>query len=128
MKDEQAFPMCLIRVYLLGTLEIARREASGNWQTIPKSKWGKHGKAGRRILGRLLAAPGRRLGQGRLLDDLWPDTDSKGSLDNGLTAIRAVIGKDLIETLETLYQVTDQSLVWVDVDACTVLLRKAENQ
>ena len=129
MKGEQASSLSPVRVYVLGPLEVARRETSGNWQTIPKNAWGKYGKAGRRILGRLLAAPGRRAGQGRLMDDLWPNTDSKGNLDNGLTAIRAVIGKDLIETIDTIfYQVVGQTLVWVDVDACAMLLKEAENQ
>lgn len=127
MNKPAVSPSCRIRVYLLGPLEVTRRTAD-SWQVVPKEEWGKYRKTSRRILGRLLAAPGRRLGQGRLLDDLWPETDSPGSLNNGLTAIRNVIGDDLLTTIDTLYQVAGQDLVWVDLDACKALLKEAENQ
>jgi len=127
MNEQTISPSCRLRVYLLGPLEVARR-TSENWQVVPKEEWGKYRKAGRRIFGRLLAAPGRRLGQGRLLDDLWPESDSQGNLNNGLTAIRNVIGEDLLSTIDVFYEVAGQDLVWVDVDACKILLKEAENQ
>lgn len=127
MNEQTISPSCRMRVYLLGPLEVARR-TSHSWQVVSKDEWGKYRKAGRRILGRLLAAPGRRAGQGRLLDDLWPENDSQGNLNNGLTAIRNVIGEDLITTIDVFYEVAGQDLVWVDLDACKMLLRTAENQ
>ncbi len=127
MNEQTISPFCRIRVCLLGPLEVARRTSDG-WQMVSKDEWGKYRKAGRRILGRLLAAPGRRVGLGRLLDDLWPETDSQGNLNNGLTAIRNVIGEDLITTIDIFYEIAGQELVWVDLDACKMLLRTAENQ
>jgi tetratricopeptide (TPR) repeat protein len=127
MNEQTISPSCRIRVYLLGPLEVARRTFD-SWQVVSKDEWGKYRKAGRRILGRLLAAPGRRAGQGRLLDDLWPETDSQGNLNNGLTAIRNVIGEDLLTTIDVFYEIAGQDLVWVDLDACKALLKEAENR
>jgi tetratricopeptide (TPR) repeat protein len=49
-------------------------------------------------------------------------------LNDATLILRKVLGPDLIETLGTFYQIKGQSLVWTDLDACSSLVREAENQ
>lgn len=44
-----------------------------------------------------------------------------------MNQIRQVTGKTLVRTYETIYEVADQSVIWVDRDACETLLKEAEN-
>jgi DNA-binding SARP family transcriptional activator len=108
-----------------------RRDADGTWKPIEKEAWGK-GRPTRSVFKRLLATPGRRLSRGRLAEDLWPDVEDFEPADkylyNAMSVIRSVIGKDLVKTWEAIYELADQSLIWVDSDACEALLKEAENR
>ena len=122
---------CRFRVFVHGPLEVWKREASGTWKLVGKDAWGK-GRPVRSVFKRLLVAPGRRLSRCAVQDDLWPDIENFELADknvyNAINQIRRVTGKALVKTVETSYEVADQSLIWVDRDACETLLKEAENQ
>jgi DNA-binding SARP family transcriptional activator len=131
MQVEQDIPpSCRLRVCLHGPLEVWKRTADGAWKLVEKEGWGK-GRPARSVFKRLLAAPGRRLSRGAIQDDLWPDTENFELADktvyNAINQIRRVTGKTLVRTFETIYEVADQSSIWVDCDACEALLKEAEN-
>lgn len=130
-KDMDIASSCHLCAFLHGPLEVWKREASGSWNLVDKEAWGK-GRSARSVFKRLLVAPGRRLSRGCIQDDLWPDSENFELADknvyNAINQIRRVTGKALIKTTETSYEVADQSLIWVDRDACDILLKEAENQ
>ncbi len=129
-KDLDIPSSCPLRVFVHGPLEVWKREASGTWKLVGKDAWGK-GRPVRSVFKRLLVAPGRRLSRGSIQDDLWPDTENFELADkniyNAINQIRRVTGKALVRTFETIYEVADQSSIWVDRDACEALLKEAEN-
>ena len=122
---------CRLRVFVHGPLEVWKREASGAWKLVDKDAWGK-GRPVRSVFKRLLVAPGRRLSRGSIQDDLWPDTENFELADknvyNAINQIRRVTGKALVRIFETIYEIADQSVIWVDRDACEALLKEAENR
>ncbi|MBV9689515.1 MAG: hypothetical protein JO202_07370 [Ktedonobacteraceae bacterium] len=122
---------CRLRVYLYGPLEVWKRDASDTWKLVGKDAWGK-GRPARSVFKRLLVAPGRRLSRGAIQDDLWPESENFELADknvyNAVNHIRRVTGKTLVRTLETIYEIANQSVVWVDRDACDALLKEAENR
>jgi DNA-binding SARP family transcriptional activator len=130
-KDLAIPSSCRLRVFVHGPLQVWKREASGTWRLVGKDAWGK-GRPVRSVFKRLLVAPGRRLSRGAIQDDLWPDTENFELADknvyNAINQMRRVTGKALVRTFETIYEVADQSVIWVDRDACEVLLKEAENQ
>ncbi len=76
MQVEQDIPASvLVRVYLLGPLDICKRDTSGIWKLVAKEQW-KKSKPARTIFKRLLVQPGRRLSRGTIEDDLWAETDN----------------------------------------------------
>jgi DNA-binding SARP family transcriptional activator len=120
---------CRFRVCLHGLLEVWKRNADGTWELVEKEEWGK-GRPTRSVFKRLLAQPARRLSRGRLQEDIWPAIDFELAdkyLYNAMSVIRGVIGKDLVKTWESVYELADQSLIWVDIDACEMLLKTAED-
>lgn len=120
----------LIRVRVYGPLEVSRCLSDGTWHMIERSEWGP-GTPQRNVFKRLLTAPGRRLVRADLQDDLWPEMSMELAdhhLSNALTIIRRVIGRELVETSGPLCALADQPLLWVDLTACTQLLKEAENQ
>jgi tetratricopeptide (TPR) repeat protein len=129
--EQEIPPSCRFRVYLYGPLEVWQREAAGSWKQVEKEAWGK-GRPARSVFKRLLTAPGRRLSRAAIQDDLWPDIENFELADktvyNAINQIRRVLGKPLLTTMETLYQLADQSLIWLDHDACQILLKEAENR
>jgi DNA-binding SARP family transcriptional activator len=131
MRLEQDIPpSCGLCVFLYGPLEVWKRTGDGTWKPVEKEVWGK-GRVARSVFKRLLVSPGRRLSRGALQDDLWPDSEHFELADknvyNAINQIRQVIGKTLVRTVETSYEIAHQSLVWVDCDACEMLLKEAEN-
>ncbi len=122
---------CRVRVYVHGPLEVWRRGASETWHLVDKEAWGK-GRPARSVFKRLLVDPGRRLSRGAIQDDLWPDIQNFELADknvyNAINQIRRVTGKALVRTFETIYEIADQSLIWVDRDAYEALLKEAENR
>jgi DNA-binding SARP family transcriptional activator len=130
-KDMDIPSSCRLRVFLYGPLEVWKREDSGTWKLVDKAAWGK-GRAARSVFKRLLAAPGRRLSRGSIQDDLWPESENFELADktvyNAINQIRRITGKELVRTVETSYEVADQSVIWVDCDACEALLKAAENR
>lgn len=129
-KDGDLPSSCRLRVFVYGPLEVWKRDASDTWKLVGKDAWGK-GRPARSVFKRLLVAPARRLSRGSIQDDLWPTTENFELADknvyNAINQIRRVTGKALVRTLETIYEVADQSLIWVDRDACEALLKEAEN-
>jgi DNA-binding SARP family transcriptional activator len=129
-KDLDIPASCCLRVFVYGPLEVWEREASGTWKQVNKDAWGK-GRPVRSVFKRLLVAPGRRLSRGAIQDDLWPDAENFELADknvyNAINQIRRVTGKDLVRTFETIYEMANQSVIWVDRDACEALLKEAEN-
>ncbi|WP_052889451.1 AfsR/SARP family transcriptional regulator [Thermogemmatispora carboxidivorans] len=121
---------CRLRVYLYGPLEVWKRNPDDSWSLLDKAAWGK-GRPARSVFKRLLTAPGRHLSRAALQEDLWPDIDQAAFADkmvySAVNQIRRAIGKELVRTLETGYALADQSIIWVDHDACRGLLAEAEN-
>jgi DNA-binding SARP family transcriptional activator len=110
---EQDIPASvLVRVHVLGPLEVSKRDQSGTWKLVPKDTW-KNSKPARSILKRLLVQPGRRLSREQLADDVWSESGAEPDVYNAISLVRGVIGK---------------SLVWTDLDASEALLKEAENR
>jgi len=132
MQLEQDIPdSALVRVYLLGPLEIWKRDPSGTWKLVTKDKW-KNSKPARSVFKRLLVQPGRRLARSTIEDDIWSESENfelvAKSAYNAISLIRGVIGKSLVTCWEAAYEMASQSLVWTDLDACSALLKEAENR
>ena len=76
--------------------------------------------------------PGRRLARGTIEDDIWSEAENLEALAkqvyNAISLIRGIIGKSLVTCWEATYTLADQSLIWTDLDACSALLKEAENQ
>ncbi len=131
MQRELDIPLsCECRVHLHGLMEVWKRTAEGHWVLVEKEAWGT-GRATRTVLQRLLVAPGRRLSRGIIQDDLWPEIENgelaERTLYNAINQIRRAIGKSFVTTFESSYRLAAQTLIWVDLDACEVWLREAEN-
>lgn len=119
--DNDLSSSCQFRLFLLGSLEVHRRDSSGRWQPISREEWSKLRKATRAVLRRLAAAPGRRLSRGRLLDDLWPgqpDEQAEAALANALSSLRGLLGgKEVLDQADSFYMLPAQHVFWIDVDA-----------
>lgn len=127
MQLEQDIPTTvLIRVYLLGPLEIYERDPSGAWILIPKEGW-KNSKPARTTLKRLLVQPGRRLSRDQLADDVWSESNAEPDVYSAISLVRGVIGKSLVKLWTASYEIARQALVWTDIDACGVLLKTVED-
>ena len=123
-------PSPVVRVRLLGPLEVSRRFPDGSWQAVERKAWDK-GTPPRSVFKRLLTTPGRRLSRLAIQEDLWPEASMELAdryLNNAVMVSRQIIGKTLVETIGPLYEIAGQSQVWTDVDACSALVREAENQ
>lgn len=120
-----------MRVYVLGPLEIWKKDPSGTWKLVPKDKW-KNSKPARAVFKRLLVQPGRRLARSTIEDDVWSESENfelvAKSAYNAISLIRGVIGKPLVTCWEAAYAIAGQTLVWTDLDACAALLKEAENR
>lgn len=119
-----------IRVRLLGSLEVQRRNQDGAWSPVDREAFGRP-KHARSVLKRLLAAPGRRLPRGQIQEDLWPELDmslADSYLYNAIAKIRSAIGRELVSTNDAVYQLAGQALVWVDLDQVEALMRQIEDQ
>lgn len=132
MQMEQDIPASVVaRVYLLGPLELWKKDASGVWKRVPKEAW-KNNKPARAVLKRLLVQPGRRLARSTIEDDIWSESDNvelaTKNAYNAISLFRGIIGKPLVTCWEAAYAIADQSLVWTDLDACAALLKEAENR
>lgn len=132
MQVEQDFPASvLVRVYVLGPLEIWKKDPSGTWKLISKDKW-KNSKPARSVFKRLLVQPGRRLARSTIEDDVWSESDNfeltAKNVYNAISLVRGIIGKPLLTCWEAAYEIAGQMLVWTDLDACAALLKEAENQ
>src|SRR5581483_12015243 len=132
MQVEQDIPAStLVRVYLLGPLEIWKRDPSGTWKLVTKDKW-KNSKPARAVFKRLLVQPGRRLAPSTIEDDIWSESDNfeltTKNRYRAISLIRKVIGKPLVTCWEAAYEMAGQTLVWTDLDACSALLKEAENR
>lgn len=128
--EQNILSSCCIRVYLLGPLEVLKREADGIWKSIEKKQW-RDSKAARRVFKRLLAQPGRRLSRSRLQDEIWPNLDFELAdkyLYTAISIIHGIIGKSLVTTWESSYELATQTVIWTDIDACEHLLKTAEDQ
>lgn len=105
--------------------------ASGAWKPVPKSQW-KNNRPARSVFKRLLVQPGRRLTRGAIEDDIWSEAENLDAVAkqvyNAISLIRGIIGKSRVTCWEATYTLADQSLIWTDLDACSALLKEAENQ
>lgn len=120
---------CVIRVHLLGPLDVALRSSDGTWKSVERSSWGK-GQYARSVFKRLLCAPARRATRGRLQEDLWPNTEpgtAEHYLYTAIYHVRRVLGEAHVLTKGSTYELIDQSVLWVDLDACKRLMREAED-
>ncbi len=131
MQLEQDIPAsALVRVSLLGPLEVYKRDQSGSWKLVPEDKW-KNSRPARSVLKRLLVQPGRRLSREQLADDVWSESGSEPTgttVYSAISLIRGVIGKPLVKLWVAAYEIAGQTLVWTDIDAASSLLKSAENQ
>jgi DNA-binding SARP family transcriptional activator len=93
---EQDIPASvLVRVYVLGPLEVSTRDPSGTWKLVPKDTW-RNSKPARSTLKRLLVQPGRRLSREQLADDVWSESGAEPDVYNAISLVRGVIGKPLV--------------------------------
>jgi DNA-binding SARP family transcriptional activator len=120
-----------LRVWLFGPFLAERKTQQGMWEPIPSEEWGR-GTGSRRLLKRLLCAPGRRLTRGALLEDLWPDTADRNLTDAAHQLRHALReGQEEEPFLRSLthppaYALAPQSLLWTDAEAVHSLLHEAE--
>ena len=130
MQMEQDIPAAaLVRVYLLGPLEIYKRDADGAWKPVTKDHW-KNSRPARSALKRLLVQPGRRLSREQLAEDGWSESGLEPgdtNVYNAISLIRGVIGKSLVKLWASSYEIAGQALVWTDLAAGEALLKEAEN-
>lgn len=121
----------LVRVWLFGAFHVERRNEAGIRETSDKSHWEKG--YTRPLFKRLLSAGGRRLERLTLIDDLWPHPESPELVERYLNDAAYQLRKALrpAQLLKTFghasgYALADQSLLWVDADACEALMKEAE--
>ncbi len=130
MQMEQDIPAsALVRVSLLGPLEVYKRDASGAWKLVSEDKW-KNSRPARSVLKRLLVQPGRRLSREQLADDVWSESGSEPTgttVYSAISLIRGVIGKPLVKLWVSAYEIAGQALVWTDIDGVKALFKEAEN-
>lgn len=127
MEKWTSFP--IIRVWLLGPLEVARRLPDGSWQTVDRKEWRKS-RAARSVLKMLCVTPGRRLSRWRLQEEVWPESTldlADNYLYLAISVIHAIVGKDLVTTWEAAYELAGQEVIWTDLDACERLLKGVED-
>ncbi len=126
MIDQQSSSV-LMRVWLLGPFLVERRHEHGTWEAI--NTWDKYPYA-RLLLKRLLCSGERKVQRSTIIDDLWPhpDTPERYPSDAAYHLRKVLHIPNVLKTFGTNsgYQLVDQSLLWVDVDACTALLTEAE--
>ncbi len=108
MQMEQDIPAsALVRVYLLGPLEIYKRDSAGTWKLVSKAQW-KNSKPARAVFKRLLVQPGRRLARSTIEEDLWAESDNfeltTKNVYNAISLIRGIIGKPLVTCWDAAYQ------------------------
>ena len=132
MQVEQDVPdSALVRVCLLGPLEIWKKDAEGAWKPVTKEQW-KNSKLARSVFKRLLVQPGRRLARGTIEEDVWSEADdfeaTAKNVYNAISLIRSIMGKPLLICWDAAYEIAGQTLVWTDFDACLALLKEAENR
>jgi DNA-binding SARP family transcriptional activator len=131
MQLEQDIPADVaVCVFLLGPLEVYKRDASRTWKLVTKDKW-KNSRPARSVLKRLLVQPGRRLSREQLADDVWSESSVEPvgtTVYSAISLIRGVIGKPLVKLWVSAYEIAGQALVWTDIDACEALLKEAENR
>jgi DNA-binding response OmpR family regulator len=105
---EQDIPAStLVRVCLLGPLELYKRDADGAWQLVSEDAWRKSRPA-RSILKRLLVQPGRRLSREHLADDVWSESGAEPTdttVYSAISLVRGVIGKPLVQLQNTSYEI-----------------------
>ncbi len=126
----------LLRIWTLGNFHVERRsEGSEQWEPITSSSW-KGSNHPRDLLKVLLCFSKRRAQRSAIVDKLWPDIDpdlGENYLSNAAYKLRHVLkGHEyLLKTFgdhgDSGYELADQSLLWVDADACDVLMAEAEN-
>jgi len=127
---EKDTPSVQVRVWLFGECCVEYREKDGIWKTVMPQEWG--GTAHSRRLLSFLLLHGRSAGRGKLMEQLWPGSDSaslEGSLNKAVSNVRKVFRAEWLLTINskrTTYQLADQSQVWVDVDAYEAALQEAE--
>jgi DNA-binding SARP family transcriptional activator len=122
------------RVFSCGALLVERWDGAA-WQPVRLSEWG-GSQDPRRLFKRLACSPGRHVRRGTLLEDLWPDVDSResgGYLNDAAYKLRAVLrpskGKaTLLITADdaSSFRLPGQDRLWIDADAALALLEQAE--
>lgn len=129
---ERANPSALVRVWLLGPFVVECRKDDDTWREIDQATWDKYS-YGRPLLQRLLCSHRRRVERTTLIDDLWPRSDISASVErypsDAAYHLRQILRiPDIVKTYgnKSGYELQGQSLVWVDVDECEVLLKEAE--
>ncbi len=125
-------PSVLVRVWLLGPFVVHCRKDDGTWHEIDQATWDKYS-YGRPLLQRLLCSSRRRVERTTLIDDLWPRSDISASVErypsDAAYHLRQILRiSDIVKTYgnKSGYELQGQSVVWVDVDECEILLKEAE--
>lgn len=132
MQVEQDIPASVsVRVYVLGPLEIWKKDSAETWKRVTKDQW-KNSKPARSVFKRLLVQPGRRLTRSVIEDDVWSEADNfeltTKNVYNAISLIRGILGKPLVTCWDAAYEIAGQTQVWTDLDASAALLKEAENR
>lgn len=113
--------MEVIEIRLCGPLEI-RDAGSGELRSLGD------GRPQRSALRALLAAPGRRLSRGALIELLWPERlDADNVAYAAIRDIRKALGKEHCRSFEGCYEIAGQRQIWLDIDTASELMCQAEN-
>lgn len=129
---DKDMPSVLARVWLLGPFLVERRSHNSTWETIDKTTWNKYCYA-HLLLKRLLCSSERKAERTNLIDDLWPASEPTESVErypsDAAYHLRKVLTfPNILKTFgnNSGYALADQSLIWIDVDACETLLKEVE--
>lgn len=125
----------LLRIWTLGNFFVERRsKTGGQWEAVSPAEW-KGSTHPKSLLKILLCSSKRKARRDTLIDKLWPDLDpdlGENYLSNAAYKLRQVFkGHEyLLKTFgdhhDSGYELANQSLIWVDADACEHLLLEAE--
>src|SRR5579885_243209 len=132
---ENEAPHPLLRIWTFGNFLVERRSKAGEqWEAVSSAEW-KGSTHPKSLLKLLLCCSRRRAQRDTLIDTLWPDLDpdvGENYLSNAAYKLRQVFKgygyllKTFGDHRDSGYELANQSLIWVDADACENLLLEAE--
>lgn len=131
---ERDTPSVLIRVWTLGAFCVERCLEDGTWKAVSLDEWG--GNSHSRRLLKFLLCHERKARRGTIMEELWSRNEfllAEEYLNKAASNLRRILHAQRYESLlkttnnRTTYELDDQSHLWVDADACELLMKAAEH-